>query len=127
MGMDYIYAGSSSYNRFNKEWRTLGKYLGATPLDKPLNTDPPYHFQDRQIYFTFDADTTIPHIVQLWLNNPYHYLTPLQTKKIFKYIAQMMHEKIIPHKFMIPYEGDGWQILNELINLTRNNQGWSIK
>lgn len=127
MGMDYQWAGSASYNRFNEEWRTLGKYLGATPLSPTLNTAPPNHYEDKQIYFTFDTDTTIPHIVQLWLNNPYHQFTPLQTKKIYKYITQMIHKKVIPHKFIIPHEGDGWQILNELIILTKNNQGWSLQ
>lgn len=126
MGMDYRYAGSASYSRFNEEWCKLGSYLGAQPLDKPLKTTT-HAYEDTVIRFTFPVNNpkgiTIPKLVQLWLNHPYRHFTYIQTKKIYKFIVKMLHDKVIPRSFI---NKDGWQIMTELHDLIQCKTGWWI-
>lgn len=126
MGMDYSYAGSASYPRFDREVCEVAKIFGgiktehlrereATENERPCgywfgflssdNTDIPK--------FTF-PDTTNDILVK-WFNHIYDYFTPRETQTVAEQIFSHPEIKEISHQTWIELEESltwktGWNI-----------------
>lgn len=119
MGMDYFYSGSATYARFENEIQKVVKLFGGVSnVDLPVNATvfnyPFGYMQDYKInedMFIFPENTD-KEIIK-WLNNPYEYLTPEETKVVWENIKNA--ESIIPE-----------QIYNEIKCCVEDNNGWYI-
>lgn len=102
MGMNYVWSGSASYPRFNKELEEIAKILGA---QKTYSKDTfYYHFYE-----------PINYVVAEWIQNPYEYYSLEEVKEIWKAVQQHPEIKDI-----------SWQIWNELEECVEFEAGWHI-
>ena len=126
MGMDYQFAGSASYGRFDREVCTIAEVFGGTKtehLTERLNTEHERPFgywfgfmssdDSKEPKFAFPKDTN--ETLVKWFNNIYHDYTPEETKQIWKCISE--HPEIGELSEQIYYElctlnalGKGWHI-----------------
>ena len=126
MGMDYQYAGSASYPRFEKEIGAVAGILGAEPTDaldvlrsiaakEPLG----YWFGCLQGAQpgdkVFAVPDSYPESVSEWLNHPYEPRTPAETAEIWAAVGS--HPEI---------EEISVQIWDELKLLSESGGGWEI-
>lgn len=130
MGMDYKYAGSAGYQRFDTEIYGVAKIFGGKLTDDyedRMNKaegekDNTYRIwgtlnvtdADRQSDNFIFPDTT-PQIISDWLNHPYKMQSPSETKEIFKIVCQ--HPEITEISI---------QIWTELSWLVSHREGWEI-
>ena len=98
MGMDYYYAGSASYSRFNEELNEVAKYFNGI-RDKTS--------------FIFPNETN--KVLIKWFNNIYDFFTAEETKIIWELISKHSEIKTIAR-----------QIWYELETLVQLNEGWHI-
>lgn len=104
MGMDYMYAGSASYPRFDEELTAVAKLFGGEPtehLKEKIDTEPKticdYFFgtlssmelDDKKFVF---PENTNPVLVK-WFNNPYGDFNFEETKIIWD-ILKYKHDEI---------------------------------
>lgn len=126
MGMDYRYAGSSSYPRFDRELCEIAKLIGAIETDhlterKKTEDSRPFGYwfgylsSDESDKLKFAIPETIPGAVAKWLNRPYEAMTPEETKLVWNVISD--HPKI---REISP------QIYTELEELAKQREGWDI-
>ena len=126
MGMDYIWAGSASYPRFDRELCAVAEVFGgiktehlkereATENERPcgywfgfLSSD----LSDKE-KFVFPKETN--KTLMKWFNNIYGYFTISETKIIWELISQHPEIKEI-----------SWQIWQELENCVEYETGWQI-
>ncbi len=126
MGMDYSYAGSANYSRFDKELCAVAEVFGgiktehlkereATENERPFG----YWFgflssdDSEKVKFVFPEGTN--KILVKWFNNIYGDFTVEETKVVWKYVSQ--HPEI----------GDiSRQIWYELKMLNEENEAWGI-
>lgn len=126
MGMDYRYAGSASYPRFDEELCKVAKVLGGietehlkerrdTENDRPLGHWFGFLSSDHsdKTKFVF-PDGTNETLVR-WFNNVYDYFTAEETRVVWSCISE--HPEI---------EDISDQIWYELYMLNKFNEGWSI-
>ena len=126
MGMDYRYAGSASYPRFENEIRQVAASLGCTPTErlaelereskeKPLG----YWFgcmqDDGSGMPRFAVPDTLPEAVAKWLNSPYECRTPEETADIWDAVREKSEIRALSP-----------QIWSELEWLARWHEGWDI-
>ena len=127
MGMDYSYAGSASYPRFDRELCAVAEVFGgiktehlkereATENERPLG----YWFgflssdDSNKIKFVFPEGTNETLI--RWFNNIYgEDFTVEETKTVWEHISKHTEIYEISH-----------QIWHELETLTENNEAWYI-
>ena len=102
MGMDYVWSGSASYSRFNRELEEVAKVFGARKT-----------FLSDELRFEFPESFSCQ--LAEWLQNPYEYYSPQQTKSIWEEVRQ--HPEI---------EEISWQIWNELEKCVEFGDGWYI-
>lgn len=126
MGMDYNYAGSASYPRFDDELCAVAKVLGgvqtehlkqrkATENERVLG----YWFgflssddsNNKKFYFPQGTNE----VIIRWFNNIYETFTPYETKIIWETISKHPQIKEISR-----------QIWYELEKLVEFNEGWEI-
>lgn len=126
MGMDYKYAGSSSYPRFDRELCEIAQLIGAIETDhlekrrKTEDSRPFGHWfgylsSDGSDKLKFAIPETIPGAVAKWLNKPYEAMTPEETKLVWDVLSD--HPKA---REISP------QICKEFENLVRFGEGWDI-
>lgn len=127
MGMDYRYAGSASYPRYEEEIVAVAMVFGGREtkdiqdyhekcLHEPLGYWFGYMFPkgDEDIpKFAFPEGT--PEIIMKWLDHPYDDLTPEETKAIWKIVES--HPEI---------QEISSQIWSELKQLVYYDEGWEI-
>lgn len=126
MGMDFNYAGSSSYPRFDRELCEVAKVFGGMKTE---------HLKERELTenersfgywfgfmssdnsdlpkFIFPEDTN--DTLVKWFNHVYDELTEEETRMIWEYVSA--HEEV---------KDISGQIWNELEELVEYNEGWSI-
>ena len=100
MGMEYTYAGSASYSRFNEELSAVAEIFNGVQIGT------------REFNFPKETDETLVK----WFNNIYyHRFSPEETKMIWKLIKE--HPEIEELSNQIWYElesciscGDSWYI-----------------
>ena len=126
MGMDYSWAGSSSYPRFDRELCAVAEVFGGkkscylhkremTEEERPLG----YWFgflssdmsNDEKFIFPEGTDETLVK----WFNDPYGVFTAEETKTVWENISK--HEEIKEISSQI------WQ---ELYMCTRFDEAWDI-
>lgn len=126
MGMDYNYAGSASYPRFDEELCAVAEVLGgvqtehlkqrkATENERVLG----YWFgflssddsNNKKFYFPQGTNE----VIIRWFNNIYETFTPYETKIIWETISKHPQIKEISR-----------QIWYELEKLVEFNEGWDI-
>lgn len=125
--MDYRYAGSASYPRFDSELTAIAKLFGGElteDLKEKINTEPKtiydYWFgtlssmepDDKKFIF---PENTNPVLVK-WFNNPYDYFSFKETKIIW--------DNIKPYAEKIKALSE--QIFEELECCVECLQGWHI-
>ena len=129
MGMDYQYAGSASYPRFDKELTEVAKIFGGVPTKelrdkvqqgeealKECGLAPEYWFgatnleEDR---FVFPEGTD--ELLVKWFNHPYDFLMPKETQYVGNII--LSHKEIYDISSQIysewkdvVYFGDCWKL-----------------
>lgn len=103
MGMNYFWSGSASYGRFLEEMGEIAKVFGAQVRKTTKGV---------QYYVYYKP---IPEVVGRWLDHPYNYIPPQETKKIWEKVRQ--HPEI---------EEISWQIWNELEKCVEFEDGWYI-
>ena len=127
MGMDYQWAGSASYPRFDRELCAVAEVFGgiktehlkkreATENERPLgywfgflSSDP-----SNKPKFAFPEGTN--EILVKWFNKPYYeHFTEDETRTVWEHISKHTEIKEISH-----------QIWYELEMLTENNEAWYI-
>lgn len=126
MGMDYIYAGSASYPRFDDEMCEIARVFSGVECEEirsrreeafkrcPKNAFiVDYRVKSDMPRFTFPNGTD-PVIVK-WINDPYAYLSYKDTKSVWRAVSK--HPEI---KDISP------QIWKELKLLVKYREGWSI-
>ncbi len=126
MGMDYRYAGSASYPRFNKEMEKVAKLFGAIDSKELKENKEKYkdginwvdHMfgkeHDVDIRYVFPKDT--PEVLVKFFNHPYDDLTVEETKEV--------HDLLEPKREQI--EEIANQIMYELDDLVLYEESWSI-
>lgn len=126
MGMDYVYSGSASYPRFDRELCEIAAVFGgvktehlkqreATENERPcgywfgfLSSDSPY-----TVKFIFPEGTN--EVLIKWFNNIYGDFSEVETKIIWQHISE--HEEIM---------NISSQIWNELSICAGLNEAWYI-
>lgn len=119
MGMDYKFAGSSSYSRFEDEIREVVKlFYGISLVELPDDTDKVFYpfgyinyISDSSDKFEFPQGTN--EAVIKWLNHPYDERTPDETKCIWDAVKGFGDK--VPVK-----------IYCELKSLVECGMGWDI-
>lgn len=102
MGMDYVWSGSASYPRFNRELEEVAKVLGVRKVS------------DVKPFFEFPP--AFPSTLMTWIQEPYYeYFTPRQTREIWYAVRRHPEIKEI-----------SWQIWNELEKCVEFEDGWYI-
>lgn len=135
MGMDYQFAGSASYPRFEEEMVALSKLLGATPYVKardPFKDSKDlddfvkgmfgtvYNTDAKKKKFLWPDET--PQIIMKWFENPYDEFTVEETMTIAKWVfSHLTPEDIV--KFNKEYSD---QIFCELETCWECEEAWSI-
>ena len=115
MGMDYMYAGSASYPRFNDELRRIvelfgGKVISEQPEPKSMSE----FFMAGPLKYELPEDT--PEVFINFVNNPYQSLSPEDTKAIVEFMAPKWKDA----------EAISWQITEELRSCVEDETGWGI-
>lgn len=100
MGMDYVWSGSASYPRFDREINAIAKVFGG----KSILGEP---------WFIFPEKTNT--ILANWLNQPFNDLTEEETKIVWEEVRQRPEIEEI-----------SWQIWNELEKCVEFEEGWYI-
>ena len=126
MGMDFQYAGSASYTRFDRELCAVAEVFGGAKtehLKKRLETEGErpcgYWFgflssDDSDLpKFAFPEDTN--EVLVKWFNNIYDDFSEEETKIVWENIQA--HPEI---------QDISDQIWNELETLVENDEGWGI-
>lgn len=126
MGMDYSWAGSASYPRFDRELCAVAEVFGgiktehlrereATENERPcgywfgfLSSD-----DSEKTKFVFPEGTNS--VLVKWFNNIYDDFTVEETKTVWEHISKHTEIEEISH-----------QIWYELEMLTENNEAWYI-
>lgn len=126
MGMDYRYAGSASYPRFEEEIRQVASSLGCAPTDALAELEKQSAAKPLGYWFgcmqgdgsgrpRFAVPDMLPEAVAKWLNAPYEPRTPEETAAVWS--AVRTHPDI---QALSP------QIWSELEWLARWHEGWDI-
>lgn len=126
MGMDYKWSGSSSYPRFESELEAVAKVFGgirySTVKEKIKNSEGTLDWwfgtidPNDENYKSFLFPVGVPQIVQDWINQPYNYIDPDNTKKLYAAIADKFSELEIAsgqisHELLCDVQyGDPWDI-----------------
>lgn len=126
MGMDYQYAGSANYGRFDREVCAVAEVFGGIKtehLKERLNTENERPFgywfgfmssdNSKEPKFAFPKDTN--ETLVKWFNNIYDDLTAEETEQIWECISA--HPEIKEISCQI------WQELNDLVEC---GEGWGI-
>lgn len=117
MGMDYVFAGSASYPRFNNELEEIVKIFGGKTITnrKPKEQcDMIEYFMEEPLDYALPKGT--PNVFIKWSNDPYSDLTSSETKDLFNFMKPEWNKvKNVSH-----------QIADELESLVDYNMGWSI-
>lgn len=127
MGMDYVYAGSASYPRFDRELCAVAEVFGgiktehlkereATEGERPFGYWFGFLSSDHsgEPKFVFPEDTN--EILVKWFNNPYYeYFTEDETRTVWEQISA--HPEI---------QEISRQIWGELELLVETNESWYI-
>ena len=117
MGMDYRYAGSSSYPRFNDEIKGIVELFGGkmTTARKPENEcNLVEYFMEAPLSYEMPEGT--PEVFTRWVNNPYDELNEEDTKAVYNILKTKMAEveKIsnqIAYEFNCLHDyGNNWYI-----------------
>ena len=127
MSMDYQFAGSSSYEKFDKEIIAIAERFGGKlnlEFQKRINNLQPGHFyifgitnvseEDRKadkFVFPDKFDRILAH----WLNHPYDILSVKDTKHIWRILQRNAWMRSISP-----------QIYSEMYQCVENNCGWYI-
>lgn len=138
MGCDFVYSGSCSYPRFEKEMSNLAILLGAKPLVSVIN---PYKdsnnlsefisgmmgttYKDQQdISSKYTWNSHIPEYVQHWFDAPYdeNYYTVENTANIASYIFSHLTADQVKQYL----EDNSTQILYELNQLWLYEDVWNL-
>jgi len=126
MGMDYQYAGSASYPRFDEEICSVAEIFGGIKTEhlkerkRTENERPCLYWlgflsSDRSAMPKFIFPEGTNEILIRWFNNPYKELTEEETKIVWEQISA--HHEI---------ENISRQLWSELKTLTEYDEGWSI-
>ncbi len=124
MGMDYKFAGSASYPRFDREIQAIAEKFGGKlsersqkRLDNDGGIDYWFGFlsgdQSDAPKFIFPEGTDAT--LSAWLNNPYEDMEPDETARVWELIRQYPEIEDI--------SGQIWYELESLVEL---GEGWSI-
>lgn len=126
MGMDYQYAGSASYPRFDRELCTVAEIFGGikteylknreeTESERPLGHWFGFLSSDnsKEEKFVFPKNTNS--VLVKWFNNVYKDFTKEETLEIWGNISK--HEEI---------KEISSQIWSELEELVKYGEGWNI-
>lgn len=126
MGMDYRYAGSASYPRFETELRQVAKALGCLEtahLDglQAQSKQQPFGYWfgcmsgDNTGKAKFSVPAMLPEAVAKWLNDPYGDRTIEETSKIWDAVRDRSEIQALSP-----------QIYSEFEWLARWHEGWHI-
>lgn len=128
MGVDYNYAGSTSYVQFEKEIINIAKVFNGK-LNEPFKSQFANIDTEKNIYifgvmsnlsrgdinkiFTFPNET--PDIIVNWLNHPYDFRNKKETKEIWKLIYRHKDIMNISKQIWLELEslacyGESWMI-----------------
>ena len=127
MGMDYQYAGSASYPRFDEELCLVAEIFGGvktehlknrmkTEKDRPLGYWFGFLSSDNSNEDKFVFPKKINSTLVKWFNNIYEDFTEKETAIVWKSISEHQEIKDISS-----------QIWNELESLVDCGKGWSIR
>lgn len=84
MGMDYRFAGSASYPRFNDEVKAIVELFGGKmqtnrkPREECTMVE---YFMEEPLKYTFPEGT--PEVLSKWANDPYSDLTVKETQELY--------------------------------------------
>lgn len=126
MGMDYKYAGSASYPRFDREVCELVKLFGGKESkqlkerrDNEIEGSISYWFGfmsgDNTIKERFVFPSGTPAVLVKWFNNLYDPLSVEETREVWSFLK----EKEEAEKISL-------QICHELKTLVELDEGWEI-
>lgn len=93
MGMDYIYAGSASYPRFNDEVKGIVELFGGKMV---TNRKPQEecniieYFMEKPLKYSFPDGTN--KIFMKWANDPFESLTEKETKELINFMKPKWEE-----------------------------------
>lgn len=126
MGMDYQYAGSASYPRFDRELCAIAESFGGIKTEylkerERTECECPFGYWfgflssdgSDSPKFIFPEETN--EVLVRWFNNIYEDLSKEETKIVWKYISAHPEIKDVSS-----------QIWNELEQLINQDEGWSI-
>lgn len=127
MGMDYRYAGSASYPRFEQELKQVAASLGCAPTERLAELEKDAAGRPLGYWFgcmqedgsgrpRFAVPDALPEAVAKWLNSPYEDLGPDETAAVWDAVKN--HPDI---QALSP------QIWSELEWLARWHEGWRIR
>ena len=117
MGMDYIFAGSASYPRFNDEMKGIVELFGGKMVSerKPQEECTIIeYFMEKPLKYTMPEGT--PETIIKWVNDPYDNFTSKETKEIYEFIKTKEDEATEISN----------QIVSELQCCVSSRIGWSI-
>ena len=129
MGMDYQYAGSASYPRFDAELKNVAKIFGGIPTKEfeeyaeeaptivPLNVKYWFGSSDMTGNRFLFPEGTDEKLIE-WFNDPYTELTAEDTKRVGQFI--------LAHPEIQNDDIHASQIYYEFKMLIQCNEGWSI-
>lgn len=126
MGMDYQYAGSSSYPRFDRELCSIAEVFGGVKTEHLKEREKTENERPFGYWFGFlsSDNSDLPKfifpegtndILVKWFNNIYDDFTEEDTKIVWQHISK--HPEI---------EEISSQIWSELAELVEYDEGWSI-
>lgn len=126
MGMDYSWAGSASYPRFDRELCAVTEVFGGIKTEylrerEVTESESPFGYwfgflssdDSEKTKFIFPEGTNS--VLVKWFNNIYGDFTVEETKTVWEHISKHTEIKEISH-----------QIWHELEMLTENNESWYI-
>jgi len=126
MGMDYQYAGSSSYPRFDRELCAIAEIFGGLKTEHLKQREETENERSLGYWFGFlsSDNSDLPKFVfpnglndvlVKWFNNIYDDLSKEETEIVWKHILEHPEIKEISS-----------QIWSELESLVEYSEGWSI-
>lgn len=117
MGMDYKFAGSASYPRFNSELKAVVELFGGKmetkrkPQEECTMLE---YFMEEPLKYSFPEGT--PKVLCKWANKPYDGLTVAETEELYSILKTKWDEVKTASE----------QIAYELDDLHSRGLGWSI-